>query len=103
MARFYVGNIPFTATEDELRLFFAGLEITNIKIVIDHETKKPRGFAFVDITKGDAKSVITSLDSKEMGGRTIRVSEAHEKPKGSGREARKRDDRQDGNYGWNDR
>lgn len=105
MARFYVGNIPFSATEDELKAFFAGFDVTNPKIVIDHQTKKPRGFAFVDILKGDAKAVI-GLDGKEWGGRTVRVSEAHDKPKGAPRASSERSHKgrsQDGaSFGWDE-
>ena len=87
MTRIYLGNTPFSITEDQIRAFFDGFMVSNIKIVNDRATGKPRGFAFVDID-ADAQAAISALDGKELGGRTIKVSEAIEKQRSMPRDRR---------------
>ncbi len=79
--RLYVGNIPFKATEDELRALFAPRRVQRVHIVTDKETQQPRGFAFVTVSNEQEKaSAITDLNQTSFGGRTISVSEAHPRP-----------------------
>jgi RNA recognition motif-containing protein len=94
--KIYVGNLPWEATEADLRTFFDGFTVQRVTLITDRETGKPRGFAFVELKDADADKVISQLDGQELGGREIRVSEAHGSSKG-GRNGRgnKRDD-----YGW---
>jgi len=73
--RLYVGNIPFTADERDIRAFFEGASIGNIKIVIDRQTQRPRGFAFVDF-EGDIAAAM-AFDQRDFGGRRAQVREAH--------------------------
>ena len=87
--RLYVGNIPYTADESALRGFFGdgieGCRVTQVKIVTDRETGRPRGFAFVEFAQSDhAKAAITRFNGNQMGGRTIVVNEAKEPQKPSG-------------------
>lgn len=94
--RIYVGNIPFTATENDIRAFFAdhSSKIVEVKIISDHETGRPRGFAFVEVlTPEDMHAAIADLNNLEMGGRRATVSEAKERERGGKGGGRNRDDR----------
>jgi RNA recognition motif-containing protein len=85
MTSIYVGNLAYTATEDELRqLFSQHGEVSSVNIVKDRETGRPRGFAFVEMPNGaEAANAIKDLNLCEVGGRSITVDEA--RPKKSGR------------------
>lgn len=77
MKRLYVGNLPWSATEDELReLFGAHGEVGSVAIITDRETGRSRGFGFVEVD-ADVEQVIAALDGRDLGGRPLRVSEAH--------------------------
>jgi RNA recognition motif-containing protein len=85
--RLYVGNIPFAATEDELRELFAKHgAVTGVDVISDRETGRPRGFAFVEMEDpAAADAAITALDGSDFGGRNLRVNEAQERRGGGGR------------------
>jgi RNA recognition motif-containing protein len=73
----YVGNLPWSATEDEVRAAFAAYgEVTSVKLIEDRETGRPRGFGFVEMDDAGALEAIESLDGKDFGGRNIKVNEA---------------------------
>ncbi len=75
--RIYVGNLPYTATEDEVRqLFAAHGEVTDCSLPIDRETGRPRGFGFVEMPNEDAAKAMQALDGHDFGGRSLRVNEA---------------------------
>ena len=79
--RLYVGNVPFSTTEEELREAFArhGM-VTAVDVIMDRETGRPRGFAFVEMDDpAAADAAITALDGQDFGGRNLRVSEAQER------------------------
>ena len=82
----YVGNLPYQITEEELKTAFEEYgEVTSVKIVIDRETGRSKGFAFVEMsddTKGG--SAIEELDGAELLGRTLRVNEARPRPQRNG-------------------
>ena len=88
--RLYVGNIPFSAGEAELRDLFSQVgEIESVHVVTDRDTGRPRGFAFVEMVNDeDAQKAITSLDQSEFQGRRLAVNEARPRaprpPMGSG-------------------
>ena len=85
--RLYVGNLPFSATEDEIRSLFEGegRKVENVSVISDRETGRPRGFAFVEMTtQTDADTAVQKLNGFQMGGRTITVSEARERSFGGG-------------------
>jgi len=86
--RIYVGNLPFDATEEQLRTLFAegGRQVESAKIVTDRDTGQSRGFGFVEMAnQGDATAAINALNGKEMGGRALTVNEARERtPRGGG-------------------
>ncbi|MFK8016982.1 MAG: RNA recognition motif domain-containing protein [Gammaproteobacteria bacterium] len=81
MASIYVGNLPYTATEEEIGAVFAPFgTVQSVKIIMDRETGRPRGFGFVDMDREEAKAAIKEVNGSEMGGRTLRVNEAHDRP-----------------------
>jgi len=85
--RLYVGNLPYTADEQMIRGFFesGGRQVTQVKIVTDRDTGRPRGFAFVEMADGNmAQSAINELNGQNLGGRTIVVNEAREPQRGGG-------------------
>ena len=85
--RLYVGNLPFTATEEEIRNLFEaeGRKVENVSVISDRETGRPRGFAFVEMTtQNDADTAVQKLNGFQMGGRTLTVSEARERSFGGG-------------------
>lgn len=78
--RIYVGNLPFSATEDELReLFERHGAVQSVALINDRETGRPRGFGFVEMADADAQAAIQAVNGKEMGGRALRVNEAQER------------------------
>ena len=83
--RLYVGNLPYDADEGGLRDAFAqdGRVVERVSVVIDRETGRPRGFAFVEMaSEDDARKAITAMDGASYGGRALRVSEAEERRPG---------------------
>ena len=77
----YVGNLPCSATESDLRtLFSAHGEIASVNVITDRETGRARGFAFVEMSEASAAGdAIRALDGRDMGGRPLRVNEAQDK------------------------
>jgi RNA recognition motif-containing protein len=85
MTKIYVGNLPFSATEEEVRKLFAQYgTVESASLVTDRETGRPRGFGFVEMSASDAARAIQNLNGKSMGGRPLRVNEAQERKPGSG-------------------
>lgn len=81
MTTIYVGNLPFTATDADVRVLFERHgKVDSVKIINDRETGKPRGFAFVDMPPNDAQAAIQGLNGYQMNGRPLRVNEAQERP-----------------------
>ncbi len=78
----YEGNLPFSATEYDLReLFEAHGSIESINVITDRETGRPRGFAFVEMEDTESASkAMQALDGRDMGGRNLKVNEANERP-----------------------
>ena len=75
--KLYVGNLPYSATEDELReLFEQHGTVHSVSIISDRETGQPRGFAFVEMDDAGADAAIRGLEQQQFGGRTLRVNEA---------------------------
>lgn len=86
--RLYVGNLPYDASELQIRAFFeqtGSRQVSQVKIITDRETGRPRGFAFVEVTDSRmADSAINELHGTQFGGRTIVVNKAHQPRHGSG-------------------
>jgi len=86
--RLYVGNLPFDTDEAQLRTLFSegGRTVTEVKIITDRDTGRPRGFAFVEMgSQADADAAVNTLNGREFGGRALTVNEAREQaPRRSG-------------------
>lgn len=85
--RLYVGNLPFSADENEIRELFSqnGRTVEEVKLITDRDTGRPRGFGFVEMASGEeADSAIRELNGFEMGGRALTVNEARERTGGGG-------------------
>ncbi|HZN37168.1 MAG TPA: RNA-binding protein [Planctomycetota bacterium] len=86
--RLYVGNLPYDADEAALRAAFAqdGRAVERVHIVIDRETQRPRGFAFIEMASEEqARQAIATLDGTVLGTRQLRVTEAEDRrPSGPG-------------------
>ncbi|MFO7817650.1 MAG: RNA-binding protein [Desulfovibrionales bacterium] len=77
----YVGNLPWSSSEDDVRDTFAQYgEVMSAKIIYDRETGRSRGFGFVEMEDGAADEAIKELDGSEMGGRNLKVNEARPRP-----------------------
>lgn len=89
MTNIYVGNLSFRATEDDVRNAFAAHgEVASVSIVMDRETGRSRGFAFVEMPNAsEAQAAIEALNGQEISGRGVTVNEARpreERPRGGG-------------------
>ena len=85
VTKLYVGNLPFSATEDSVReLFAAHGTVEKVALVNDRDTGQPRGFGFVEMSSADAQKAMQSLNGKDFGGRPLKVNEAQDKPRGGG-------------------
>jgi len=74
----YVGNIPWSTTENELRDLFAEYgKVHDVRIATDRETGRSKGFAFVTVDSEASGPAASQLDGKAFGGRTLRISEAN--------------------------
>ena len=87
--KLYVGNLPFSVTEADLRQLFEEYgTVESVNVITDRDTGRPRGFAFVEMDDaGNADKAIQGLDGQDFGGRDIRVNEAKERssgPRGGG-------------------
>jgi RNA recognition motif-containing protein len=85
--RLYIGNLVYGVTEQELRDVFSegGANITDLKVILDRETGRSRGFAFVEMsTDAEAAQAVETLNGRDVQGRAISVSEARERAGGSG-------------------
>jgi len=82
MKKIFVGNLPWKATEEELKkLFEAFGAVTSVKIVLDQYTGKSKGFGFVEMQDGDAaEAAIRELNDKPFLDRNLRVSLALDRP-----------------------
>lgn len=84
MKKIYVGNLPFSVNDAELRqMFEAHGEVSSASIVLDRETGRSRGFGFVEMTDdASADAAIAGMSGKQMGGRALTVNEARPKEAG---------------------
>jgi RNA recognition motif-containing protein len=86
--RLYVGNLSFQTTEDALRAAFAsdGRQVTEVKIMLDRDTGRSRGFAFVEMaTDQDAQNAIQAMNGADLDGRPLKVNEAQPRQDAGGR------------------
>ena len=87
MKRIYVGNLPFSADEAQVRDLFAQNDrnVTDVKLITDRDTGRPRGFGFVEMgSTEDAEAAINELNGYSLDGRPLTVNEARERSQGGG-------------------
>jgi RNA recognition motif-containing protein len=83
MSKLYVGNLPFSATQDADRTLYAQHgNVDSVAMIMDRDTGQPRGFACVEMPNSDAARAMQSLNGQDMGGRALKVNEAQDKPRG---------------------
>ncbi len=85
--RLYIGNLSFDTTEDSLRAALSedGRGVKEVKVMMDRETGRPRGFAFAEMANdADAQAAINALDGTDLEGRSLKVNEAKERAPRSG-------------------
>ena len=85
MTKLYVGNLPFSATEETVRAAFSAHgAVESLSLVMDRETGQPRGFGFVEMSNADASRAMQALNGADFGGRPLKVNEAQDKPRSGG-------------------
>ncbi len=84
--KLYVGNLPFSATKDQLvELFSQFGEVTDSVVISDRATGRSRGFGFVELASEEAaKEAVAKMDGFEMDGRQLKVNEARPKSDNQG-------------------
>ena len=79
MTKLYVGNLPFSATEETVRTAFAAHgAVQSVALVMDRATGQPRGFGFVEMSNDDASRAMQALNGTDFGGRPLKVNEAQD-------------------------
>ena len=85
MTKIYVGNLPFSANEAEVRALFSQYgTVESLSLITDRDTGRPRGFGFVEMSSADAARAIQALNGKDMNGRALKVNEAQERSNNRG-------------------
>ncbi len=85
MTKLFVGNLPFSATEQSVRaLFEPHGTIDSLALINDRETGRPRGFGFIEMPSADASKAMQALNGKDFEGRALKVNEAQSKDRTGG-------------------
>jgi RNA recognition motif-containing protein len=85
VTKLFVGNLPFSATEQSVRaLFEPHGTIDSIALISDRETGRPRGFGFIEMSSSDASKAMQALNGKDFEGRPLKVNEAQSKDRSGG-------------------
>lgn len=85
MKRIYVGNLPWTTTDSELKTLFSPYgSVHSAAVINDRETGRSRGFGFVEMDDADADKAIDELNGRDFAGRALRVNEAQERQRRPG-------------------
>jgi RNA recognition motif-containing protein len=75
--KLYIGNLPFSATETEIREMLEQYgTLQSFSWITDRDTGRPRGFCFAEMDNADADAAIKALNGKDFGGRNLKVNEA---------------------------
>ena len=78
--KLYVGNLPFSSSESDLRTLFSNHgEVQSVALIMDRETGRPRGFGFVEMDDDGARAAMEALDGRDFQGRSLKVNEAQER------------------------
>ena len=90
MTKLYVGNLPFTATDESVRALFANHgTVEKVSLITDRDSGRPRGFGFVEMSSADAARAMQALNGTDFGGRALKVNEAQERSGGPHRGPRR--------------
>jgi hypothetical protein len=85
VTKIYVGNLPFTATDEAVRtLFSTHGTVEKVSLISDRDTGRPRGFGFVEMSNADAARAMQALNGTDFDGRPLKVSEAQERQRSGG-------------------
>jgi RNA recognition motif-containing protein len=85
VTKLYVGNLPFTATEESVRALFAPHgTVEKVSLITDRDTGRPRGFGFVEMANADAARATQALNGKDFEGRALRINEAQNRERSGG-------------------
>jgi RNA recognition motif-containing protein len=85
VTKLYVGNLPFSATDDGVRaLFSAHGTVEKVSLITDRDTGRPRGFGFVEMSNADAARAMQALNGADFDGRALKVNEAQDRERGGG-------------------
>jgi RNA recognition motif-containing protein len=92
--KLYVGNLAYSTTEQELQDAFARFgQVVSVAIIVERNTGRSKGFGFVEMnTQEEANDAIQGMNSAQLGGRTLKVNEAHPRRERDSRRPRRRDD-----------
>jgi RNA recognition motif-containing protein len=86
VTKLYVGNLPFTATEEIVRELFAKHgAVEKVSLISDRDTGRPRGFGFVEMSNADASRAMQALNGTDLDGRALTVNEAQDRERSGGR------------------
>ena len=85
MKKIYVGNLPWSASEDDLNELFSSFgTVHSAAVVSDRDTGRSRGFGFVEMDDADADKAIAAVNGRDLGGRALRVNQAQDKRRSAG-------------------
>ena len=85
MTKLFIGNLPFSATEQSVRaLFEPHGAIESLALINDRDTGRPRGFGFIEMSSADASKAMQALNGKDFEGRALKVNEAQAKERSGG-------------------
>jgi RNA recognition motif-containing protein len=85
MTKLYIGNLPFSASEESVRALFTEFgTVQSLSLVNDRATGTPRGFGFVEMSTNDASRAMQSLNGKDFDGRPLKVNETQDRNRPGG-------------------
>jgi RNA recognition motif-containing protein len=85
VTKLYVGNLPFTATDEAVRALFSPHgTVEKVSMMMDRDTGRPRGFGFVEMSNADAARAMQALDGTDYDGRSLKVNEAQDRERSAG-------------------
>lgn len=85
VTKLYVGNLPFSATDDSVRNLFSKYgTVEKVSLITDRETGRPRGFGFVEMSNADASRAMQALNGADFEGRPLKVNEAQDRERSGG-------------------
>ncbi len=85
MTKLYVGNLPFTATDEAVHALFSSHgTVEKVSLIADRDTGRPRGFGFVEMSSADAARAMEALNGADYDGRSLKVNEAQNRESSGG-------------------